>query len=184
MQRNYILNYKLIRIAGIFSLLFFTSLSALADLTPDAQAKVKAYQEKLATWSKDPDIIAAIKSMNQQSNNVNQEDWLKLENNDPLVEKYTASTAAKKLSDWQQDKNLGKLFIRDKNGNLAAGSVKPAIFNISDRPPFKQAISGKAWNSKNVKNDPTTKLPSIQLSHPVVSEGENIGIIHTAIILD
>ena len=157
----------------------------MAELSADTQSKVKTYQDKLATWAQDEDVINAIKSMNAEAmNSMNNKDWKALSANDPIVEKYISNPAGKKLSTWQQDKALGKLFIRDQKGNFVAGSKKPAIYNISDRPPFKNAIQGKTWNSKKAKKDPTTQRSSIQLSHPVISEGKNIGIIHTAIILE
>ncbi|MDX1811147.1 MAG: hypothetical protein R3240_04320 [Gammaproteobacteria bacterium] len=157
---------------------------AFADLPDDVQSKIKTYQEKLASWSQDPDIISAIKHMNTQSDTMNNDAWKGLASNDPQVQKYLTSPAGQKLHHWKKEQALGKLFIRDKHGNFVAGSNKPAIYNISDRPPFKNAIKGKAWSAKKIKKDPTTKRQSVQLSYPVVSDGENIGIIHTAIILD
>jgi len=164
--------------------LMFASAQVMAELSADVQSKIKTYQGKLATWAKDPDVISAINTMNSESSSMDNKSWKALSAEDPVVEKYLSSSAGKKLSAWQQDKTLGKLFIRDKNGNFVAGSKKPAIYNISDRAPFKNAMKGSAWNSKKAKTDPTTKLPSVQLSYPVISGGQNIGIIHTAIILD
>jgi len=179
------LSIKTFSLLGISAAFFITSTAVMAELSADTQSKVKSYQDKLATWAQDEDVINAIKSMNAEAmNSMNNKDWKALSANDPIVEKYISNPAGKKLSTWQQDKALGKLFIRDQKGNFVAGSKKPAIYNISDRPPFKNAIQGKTWNSKKAKKDPTTKRSSIQLSHPVVSEGKNIGIIHTAIILE
>ena len=167
---------------AIISFLF--SSSAFAQLSADVESKVKTYQEKLATWAKDPEVIDAIKSMNGEMTSMTNASWKLLPKDDPKVQKYISSTAGKKLQGWQQDKSLGKLFLRDKNGNFVAGSKKPAIYNIADRPPFKQAINGMQWNSKKAKTDPTTKKSSIQLSSPVISDGEKIGIIHIVIILE
>lgn len=179
--RNTIKPISVIAVTGGF---LFSSMQAMAELTPEVKNKISSYQEKLASWAKDPEVVNAIKAMNGQTVSMSNSDWKTLSAEDPLVEKYVSSDAGKKLSDWQKDKSLGKLFLRDKNGNFVAGSKKPAIFNISDRPPFKNAIAGKSWHSKKAKKDPTTNLSSIQLSHPVSSDGENIGIIHTAIILE
>lgn len=179
------LSKKMCGLLSISAIFLVTSTAAMAELSADTKSKVQTYQDKLATWAQDADVISAIKEMNAETmNSMNNKDWKALTSNDPIVEKYISNPAGKKLSTWQKDKALGKLFIRDQNGNFVAGSKKPAIFNISDRAPFKQAIQGKKWNSKKAKKDPTTNLSSIQLSHPVVSEGKNIGIIHTAIILE
>ena len=170
--------------ALIVAFSFIFSNSAFAQLSADVESKVKTYQEKLASWAKDPEVINAIKSMNGEMTSMTNASWRLLTKDDPKVQKYISSTAGKKLQGWQQDKSLGKLFLRDKNGNFVAGSKKPAIYNIADRAPFKQAITGMQWNSKKAKTDPTTKKSSIQLSSPVISDGEKIGIIHTAIILE
>ena len=182
---QYSVSKMALTIFSISALFLLASTTAMAELSADTQSKVKIYQDKLATWAQDSDVIDAIKAMNAATmNSMNNNVWKALASGDPIVEKYISNPAGKKLSTWQKDKSLGKLFIRDQKGNFVAGSKKPAIYNISDRPPFKQAIQGKTWNSKKVKKDPTTNLSSIQLSHPVVSDGKNIGIIHTAIILE
>lgn len=168
----------------VSGVMLFASTQVMADLSAEVQTKIKTYQEKLASWAQDPDVIAAINEMNSKPASMDNNSWKTLSEKDPVVEKYLSNPAGKKLSGWQQDKSLGKLFLRDKNGNFVAGSKKPAIYNISDRAPFKNAMKGNAWNSKKAKTDPTTNLPSVQLSQPVVSNGERIGIIHTAIILD
>jgi len=171
--------------AGIaLSAMFLFSTSAMAELSADVQSKIKTYQSKLADWAKDPEVIAAIIERNSSPKPMDNKSWKSLPPSDPSIQQYLSSSAAKKLSTWQQDKSLGKLFIRDKNGDFVAGSKKPAIYNISDRAPFKNAMKGNAWNANKAKKDPTTNLPSVQLSYPVVENGENIGIIHTAIILD
>ncbi len=119
---------------------------------------------------------------NKHKVKMNNKKWKKLSASDAKVKPFLTSSAGKKLFTWEQDKTLGKLFLRDKTGNLVAGSKKPAIFNIAKRPAFAKAIRGKVWNSKKPKADPTTKLSSIQLSIPVVSNGKKIGVLHTSII--
>ena len=174
----------IVSVVAAGGLAMFASSQAMAELSADVQAKVKTYQDKLAGWAKDPDIIDAINRMNTQKSSMDNASWKTLPETDPAVASHLSSSAAKKLSKWKHEEALGKLFIRDKSGNFVAGSNKPAIYNISDRPPFKNAINGKAWSAKKAKQDPTTKKSSVQLSFPVVSGGENIGIIHTAILLE
>lgn len=159
--------------------------TARADSLPkNVQTKVNTYEKKLAQWANDPAIIDAVKKANSQSTAMDNTKWKGLKQDDPQVMGYQTSAAGKKLTGWNQDKTLGKLFLRDKNGNLVAGSKKPAIFNIADRPAFIKAMHGKSWHSAKAKKDPTTKLSSVQLSHPIMENGKQIGVLHTSIIVE
>ena len=155
-----------------------------AGLDPAVQAKVDKYKQKLTSWAQDPEIITAIEKANQKNSSISNDRWKALGTRDAKVLSYQKSPAGKKLTTWNSDKALGKLFLRDKQGNLVAGSKKPAIFNIADRPAFAKAMSGKTWNSSKVKPDPTTQLSSIQVSAPVMNKnGKQIGVIHTSVIV-
>lgn len=169
----------------LFVILTVCSVQVMAgDLTPEVEAKIKAYKQKLTQWSNDADIIKAVEEMNARVVKMNNKTWKDLAQDDPEVMKYQKTSAGKKLTDWQKDKSLGKLFLRDHKGNLAAGSKKPAVYNIAERRPFLEAMAGKTWNSNMVKPDPTTKLSSIQISAPVISNGKKIGVIHTSLIVE
>jgi len=165
----------------LISIFSFSSVHA-GDLSPELQVKLDVYKTKLAEWAKDPDIINAVMLANKTKTNMNNKEWKSLSASDAKVKSFLSSTAGKKLNSWEKDKSLGKLFLRDGKGNFVAGSKKPAIFNIAKRPAFAKAIRGKVWNSKKPKADPTTKVSSIQLSIPVISNGKKIGVLHTSII--
>ena len=165
----------------LVTLLSFTSVQA-GDLSPGLQVKIDIYKTKLTEWAKDPIIIKAVIQANKTKSNMDNKTWGTLSAADTKVKPFLTNSAGNKLLGWEKDKSLGKLLLRDKKGNLVAGSKKPAIFNIADRPAFTQAIRGKIWNSKKVKADPTTKLSSIQLSIPVKNNGKEIGVLHTSIV--
>jgi len=161
------------------------SLSAYADkIAPELQSKIDQTRMKLENWAKDPAFINAVTIANTQSTSLTNKKWKSLKISSPEVAELMSSKVSKKLIEFEKDKTLGKLFLRDKNGNLVAGSKKPAVFNIQGRPAFDNAIRGKTWNSKKVKADPTTKLKSVQISTPIISAGKNIGIIHTSLIVN
>lgn len=175
--------YKtLISVCLVFSVSLTTAFAGGLDAT--TQAKVDKYKKQLADWAQDPAVIAAVEQANKNSNSMSNDSWKALKPQDTKVMSYQESAAGKKLTSWNSDKSLGKLFLRDKKGNLVAGSKKPAIFNIADRPAFSKAMNGKGWNASKVKPDPTTKLSSVQVSYPVISNGANIGVIHTAVIVE
>jgi len=158
-------------------LLGFAAQSAVA-----ADKGVTENQKNLEAWAKKPEVISAIEKANTGKAAFNNSKWKALGNNDPKVKSYMTSEAGKLLTSLQKG-SLGKLFIRDAKGNFVAGSKKPAIFNITDRPAFSNAMRGKSWASKKAKADPTTQQNSIQISSPVVSKGKVIGVIHASVIV-
>jgi hypothetical protein len=161
-----------------------TSLMA-EELTPEVKAKISEYQQKLTKWSQDPELVKAIKEKNSASApKINNDKWKALNEKDPAVTAFQTNKAGKILTSLESDKSIGKLFLRDKNGNLVAGSKKPAIFNVSDRPAYVNAMRGKTWSSAKIKADPTTNLKSVQVSAPVMSEGKVIGVLHTSVIAE
>jgi len=187
-MENNLMEYTMLKSKFVFPVLltFLVSLSTATagELNAETQAKVDAYKQKLATWAQDPDVVSALKKANQDLAKMDNATWKAMSKNDGKVLSYQSSTAGKKLTKWNDDKSLGKLFIRDKKGNYVAGSKKPAIYNIATRPAFSKAKPGQGWNSTKVKPDPTTSLASIQVSYPVISNGEKIGIIHTSLIVE
>lgn len=187
MEKN-LMEYTTPNMKFVFTVLltFLLSLSTATagELDAETQAKVDAYKQKLATWAKDPDVVSALKNANQQNTTMDNATWKAMNKNDGKVLSYQSSAAGKKLTEWNNDKALGKLFLRDKKGNYVAGSKKPAIYNIASRPAFSKAQPGEGWNSTKVKPDPTTNVASIQVSYPVISNGEKIGVIHTSVIVE
>ncbi len=176
--------YSKLVVSALAAFVLSMSTAIAGDLNAKTQNKVDAYKQKLATWAQDPDVISAVKNANQQSSKMDNATWKAMNKNDGKVLSYQSSSAGKKLTKWNQDKSLGKLFLRDKKGNYVAGSKKPAIYNIATRPAFSKAKPGQGWNSSKVKPDPTTNLASIQVSYPVISNGEKIGVIHTSVIVE
>jgi len=177
------LNSKLLMSVLATFLLSMSTVTA-GELNAKTQGKVDAYKQKLATWAQDPDVISAVKQANQKSAKMDNARWNGMSKTDAQVLSYQSSSAGKKLTGWNKDKSLGKLFLRDKKGNYVAGSKKPAIYNIASRPAFSKSEPGQGWNSTKIKPDPTTNLASIQVSYPVISDGKKIGVIHTSVIVE
>lgn len=170
-------------LAGLLILGLNTTNLMAEELSPEVKAKVEKYQQKLTKWSQDPELINALKQTNSAGTpKIDNAKWKALGEKDPAVLAYQKNKAGKILTGLENDKSLGKLFLRDKNGNLVAGSKKPAIFNVSDRPAYVNAMRGKTWSSNKIQSDPTTNLKSVQVSAPVMSEGKVIGVLHTSVI--
>lgn len=155
-----------------------------AALMPELADKVEAYKKKLTEWAAEPLIIKAVKEANAKGGipGMNNAKWEELSETDPMVMALLNNEAAKLTKKLESaNESLVKLYVRASDGHLVAGANKPLIYNLSSRPPYKNAIGGQAWAADEVKADPATQIKSVQLSVPIMDGGKVIGILHTAI---
>jgi hypothetical protein len=148
------------------------------------QAKVETYKKKLVDWAANPVIVKAVKEANAKGGMIagmTNGKWDEIADTDPAVTGILATPASKLVTQWEADKGINKLFVRDAKGNMVAGSGKSLIYNAAARPPVKEAMKGKAWSADEIKPDPTTQIKSIHVSAPVMDGGAVIGVIHTAV---
>lgn len=175
----------------MLALSLFLGLAALpfgaaAALTPDIQAKVAKYKGKLVEWAADPVLVHAVKESNSKGGlpGMTNTKWSALNEADPLIQGMLKSPASKKLLQWEADKGINKLFVRDLKGNVVAGSSKTLIYSTVSRPAVREALKGTPWQDDEVRRDPTTSINSVFVSAPVLDEGKVIGVIHTAVTAD
>lgn len=167
--------------AAVFSL---QASSALADLPADIAAKVEVYKKKLVDWAANPTIVQAVKDANAKGGlipGMTNGKWDELAENDPQVTATLITPASKLVKQWEADKGINKLFVRDAKGNMVAGSGKSLVYNAAARPPVKEAMKGKPWNASEIRPDPTTQIKSVHVSAPILDGGTVIGVIHTAV---
>lgn len=180
------LSQRLFTLAASFLLAAFAlqASQALAALPADMQTKVDSYKKKLVDWAANPVIVKAVKEANAKGGMIpgmTNGKWDELADTDPAVTGILATAASKLVKQWEADKGINKLFVRDEKGNMVAGSGKSLIYNAAARPPVKEAMKGKAWNAGEIKPDPTTQIKSIHVSAPILDDGNVIGVIHTAV---
>lgn len=175
---------RLTRFALVLSVSWVCS-GAFAGTFPDAtQAKIDDALGKLSQWAGDAGLVDAVKSANAASGgSLSNGKWVELSADAPDVTAITSSTLSKQLGEWKSSEGLNKLFLRAKNGTLVAGEKKPLVYNVSKRPPFKNAIAGKVWHGGKAKPDPTTQIKSVQIAVPVQDGGETIGVLHSSVIV-
>lgn len=167
------------------ALLAVFALAAQADpVTPEMQGAVDKYKSKLVEWAANPTIVAAVKESNAKGGlapGMTNAKWDELGDKDPVVAGFQNSPAGKLVSKWEEDKNLGKLNVRDEKGNLvaASSSAKPLLYNNASRAPFANGLKG-AWSANEAKPDPTTQRKSVQISAPVLDGGKAIGVLHSS----
>jgi hypothetical protein len=65
---------------------------------------------------------------------------------------------------------------------FAAGSEKPFLFNIANRPNYKAVMaSGAQYVGDKVAPDPSTQKPSVQVAVPIKEGDAIIGILQAAL---
>lgn len=161
----------------------FTCLQASASLPAELQAKVDKSKAKLVALAADPAVVAAVKEANAKgAPGMSNGKWVDLPDTDPFIQTLLKTKTSRQIADWEaKDDTINKLVLRDHKGNLVAASVRPLIWNNVARPVFAQAIKGQAWAAEEVKPDPSTQVPSVQLSAPVLDGGKPIGVLHSAV---
>jgi hypothetical protein len=159
------------------------SLNAVAELSHDLQVKVAKYKGKLVEWATDSSLIGAVKESNAKGGlpGMTNAKWTALDDADPIVQGMLKTPASKKLLQWEADKGINKLFVRDLKGNVVAGSSKTLIYSTVSRPAVREALKGAPWSDDAVHRDPTTSVNSVFVSAPILDDGKVIGVIHTAV---
>ena len=157
--------------------------AAANDLPADVQAKVEKAKKRLAELAADPGILAAVREANVRgAGGMNNGKWIELEEGAPAVKAVLGTNVSGQIAKWEQtDTTVNKIVLRDQSGNLVAASVRPLIFNNSNRPVFIQPMKGQAWAANEVKPDPTTQIPSVHVAAPVMDSGKAIGVLHAGV---
>lgn len=160
--------------------------TARADLAANVQVTVDSYKKQLVEWAASPVAIAAAKESNAKGGTAGMTNakWSGLGEDDPAVKALQSGATAKQVGKWETySEELGKLNLRDEAGNLVAfgpSAAKPAFYNNSDKPPYKNGMKGP-WSDKDIKPDLTTKKNSVQIAAPIMDGGKAIGLIHASV---
>ncbi len=183
--RQRLVPYLAFGLFGIAAAYLVVPPAKAAPMPKEVQAKVDKYKEKLVKWAADPIIVNAVREANAKGPlpGMSNSKWIELGDKDPVVAAFQTSPAGKLVSKWEQDKNLGKLNIRDAKGNLvaASSSAKPLLYNNGTKPPFVNGMKGEPWAAGEMKPDPTTQRNSVQIAAPVLDGGKPVGVIHSAV---
>ena len=173
---------------AIPSLLLFLSVvfpaPAFAELPPNVAATVERYKIQLSEWAAHPAVVTAVKASNAQGGSIpgmTNGQWDELAEDDPQVTAILSNPVSELVQEWENDDAINKLFVRDANGNLVAGSSKTLLYNAAARPPVREALKGQPWGASQIRPDPTTQIPSVHVSAPVLDNGQVIGVLHTAV---
>jgi hypothetical protein len=155
---------------------------AHAQVPAGVQAKVDAYKKKMVDWAATPMLVKAAKDANAKgSGGMGNAKWEELADSDPAVKATMSGPVSEQLRNWEADKGINKLYLRDEKGNVVAGVSRTLLFNAANRPHIAAALKGQVAQGQDVKPDPSTQIKSVQLAVPVMDGGKVVGVLHTAV---
>jgi len=164
------------------SVLVVSSFSAQAELPADFKTKADAMMPNMSKWAADPAVVSAAKAGTTAAGMANAK-WSDLAESDAAVTGMASSALSKQLATYQKA-GVGKLIVRDKDGNLVAfaiGGEKPFLFNIANRPNFKAALAGADFVADKVAPDPSSQKPSVQIAVPIKDGGAVVGVLQASL---
>lgn len=165
-----------------FSAIAFAPVCLADPIPPAVQKRVDDYRVKLEKWAANPAVIAAVKASNASGGipGMTPAKWTELPDSDPAVKSIMTSPAGK-FVDSLDSKEVSKVGVRDKAGNIVAANVKVILYNVGHRPWFKPAIGGTSYQVDQMLKDPTTQVMGVQIAAPIKDGAEVIGVMHAAI---
>ncbi|WP_169335103.1 hypothetical protein [Thiobacillus thioparus] len=152
-----------------------------ADVTPKMQPKIDAYKKQAALWAMDPVIVKAVKESNAKGPipMLGNAKWRELKESDPIVKGLVDNPAGQRLTKWMNAdaKWINKIVLSGDKSHRVAFTSMPAIYIGKGKPNFDESFSGKVWQQGESKPDPSTNIESVQVSVPVKSGNDVIGVL-------
>lgn len=160
------------------SCLLMSTVVQAEALPADFQAKADKGIQVLKQLAGDAAIVAAAKAGTPAAGMTNAK-WSDLTDQDATVKAMGTAAVSAKLT---PPAGMGKLFLRDKDGNLVAfKGDKPFLFNIANRPNYKKSITGEDFIADKVAPDPSTQKPSVQIAVAVKDGAAVVGVLHASV---
>lgn len=152
-----------------------------ADVTPKMQPKIDTYKKQAAVWAMDPVIVKAVKESNAKGPipMLGNAKWRELKESDPIVKGLVDNPAGQRLIKWMNAdaKGINKIVLSGDKSHRVAFTSMPAIYIGKGKPNFDESFSGKVWQQGESKPDPSTNIESVQVSVPVKSGNDVIGVL-------
>lgn len=154
-----------------------STLARAEALAPEKQALLDAKIAEIKTWAADPVIVKAVVAQNASLPagfaEMTQEKWKALTLLDPFVRSFSKNevgTALKaRKTAWSSE-----AFVNDAKGLKVGFLSKTSNWSHGASAKHTQPMSGKVWQGV-VELDESTGLQQIQVSVPVLAEGQAVG---------
>jgi len=174
-------SYLFLNIWALLAAVIVTTPVWAADVTPKMQPKIDSYKKQAAVWAMDPVIVKAVKESNAKGPipMLGNAKWRELKESDPIVKGLVDNPAGQRLTKWMNAdaKGINKIVLSGDKSHRVAFTSMPAIYIGKGKPNFDESFSGKAWQQGESKPDPSTNIESVQISVPVKSGNDVIGVL-------
>jgi hypothetical protein len=152
------------------------------EVTAKMQPKIDAYKKKAQEWAAHAEIVKAVKESNAKGPipGMANAKWRELKEDDPLVTGLINNPAGKLMTQWMNEdaKGINKVVLSGALSHRVAFTSMPAAYLGKGRPNFDTSFSdGKVWQQGEVKPDPSTQIPTVQISAPVKDGKEIVGVL-------
>ena len=157
-----------------------TGSSTIKDIIPIIQ-----------TWATHPELVAAVKSQNAQARSLASiqaldNAWVKAANEDPLVQGVLHNSAASTLKTLAGSKPYYvELILMDQYGANVAATQRTSDYWQGDEAKFLETYpkGPDAIHKGKPEYDASVKGYVVQVSIPIVDQGQNIGALTVNILL-
>ncbi len=148
-----------------------------AEIDSAQQAKIAGKIAEIQQWAADPAIVAAVAAQNAQMPAeyaaMTQDKWKTLSLLDPFVRSFSKNAAGlvlkAKKADWTSE-----AFVSDAKGCKVAFLAKTTSWCHAGAPKHDVPMTGKTWQG-TLATDESTGLQQLQVSVPVLKDGQPIG---------
>lgn len=158
--------------------------SVAAGQPADVRARIERSRQRLLELAAHAEIVAAARAASAAMAGpvMSNERWSALNDADPAVQGALGHPASRVLARWEAaDASLGELVLRDARGHLVGASHRPERFSDAIRPVVTHALKGDVWAASEFHPDPTTHLPGIRVSVPVMDGARVIGVLQARV---
>lgn len=156
--------------------------SAQQDVTAQMQPRIDAYKKKIQEWAAHPELVKNVKEANAKGPvpGMANAKWRELKENDPAVENFVKNPVGQLVTKWMNEdaKGINKVVVSGDKSQRIGFTSMPAIYIGKGRPNFDTSFDeGKVWQQAQIQPDPSTQIPTVQISAPVRDGGKTIGVL-------
>lgn len=152
------------------------------EVTANMQPRIDAYKRKAQDWAAHAEIVKAVRESNAKGPipGMANAKWRELKEDDPLVTALIKNPAGQLLTKWMNEdaRGINKIVLSGAESYRVAFTSMPAAYIGKGRPNFDTSFNdGKNWQQGEIKPDPSTQIPTVQISAPVKDGKDVIGVL-------
>ena len=156
--------------------------AAQQDVTAKMQLKIDTYKKKIEQWAAHPELAKGVKEgiAKGPTPGMANAKWRELKEQDPLVESFVKNPVGQLVTRWMNEdpKGINKIVVSGDKSQRIGFTSMPAIYIGKGRPNFDTSFEqDKVWQQAQVQPDPSTQIPTVQISAPIKDGGKVIGVL-------